>query len=378
MMKPRLGWIVVPVVVAASGCGDVLTTPDAAVDVDAADVPDAATRVRLTLAATGPGAIEQSSPGTSCGTGCFEYDAGATVTLTPVAAPVAVHAAWTGACVAFDAAEPCVLTLTADVTVGASFACTADWVVDQATGDDKAAGTCGAAFKTITRARGAATAGQVIRVLPGTYEAATGEAFPLSLDGVSLIGDEDSRGATTVIRASDSNGVEIAGTVTIAGFSITGANSGIMVSGTNAAATVRNNTLNGNSAGLWFSVGGTHLVTDNELADNSSHGIAHISGAPTVRYERNQILRNVIGVETNSNGADFGGGAAGSTGGNTFSCNTRNDLWMSQSEPMSATNNAWDHVPPVVGADGGGVDIYPGATTVIMTMGATQVGSPCL
>ncbi len=77
------------------------------------------------------------------------------------------------------------------------------------------------AFKTITKALTVATAGNTISVAPGTYNAALGETFPLMVpEGVSLLGDPDTKGVTTLITGEGITSLlvsEFGGTFTIGG-----------------------------------------------------------------------------------------------------------------------------------------------------------------
>ncbi|MFQ5499288.1 MAG: DUF1565 domain-containing protein [Candidatus Zixiibacteriota bacterium] len=79
-----------------------------------------------------------------------------------------------------------------------------DLYVDAATGSDSNDGAKQTPFKTITHAMTVASAGDSVKVLPGTYDAALGESFPIHItDSVALIGDEPNRGngaSQTVIR----------------------------------------------------------------------------------------------------------------------------------------------------------------------------------
>lgn len=67
--------------------------------------------------------------------------------------------------------------------------------VDAQNGNDVDAGTQAQPFKTLTHALAAAGAGATLHVLPGTYDTANGETFPLqTLPGQVLLGDLANRG----------------------------------------------------------------------------------------------------------------------------------------------------------------------------------------
>ncbi len=70
-----------------------------------------------------------------------------------------------------------------------------DYYVSAIIGSNYNNGSQDSPFRTITHALGVARAGDSIKVMPGTYDLALGEIFPLVIpDSVTLIGDEDNRG----------------------------------------------------------------------------------------------------------------------------------------------------------------------------------------
>jgi len=345
---------------------------------DARRTPDAqGADVNLSVVTVGPGTVTISPSGASCGVGCVTLPAQTVVTVTPSVLLGGAAQPWTGPCAGTPDGDPCVFTLTADTTLQANFVCTGDYVVLAGAGSDAASGACGAPFKTIAHALTASLPGQTIRLLPGTYDVANGETFPMLVMDRTLVGDESDQGMATIISGNGGNVVRPGGTTVIAGLTITAGADGIYADVAASTVTIRNNQLTGNSVGVWFQTAGSYVVTDNLMFSNTSHGIAHITGAPSVRYERNRVYLNPLGVETDSNNADFGGGPLGSTGGNHFYCNTRNDLWIYQTIPLSARNNFFDHTPPTTGADGSGIDAYQALSGTIDTAGAQLTTMPC-
>ena len=68
--------------------------------------------------------------------------------------------------------------------------------VNPASGSDGAAGSQSAPFKTIARALQQIKSGTKIQLAPGTYSAATGEAFPIVIpSGVTVLGNESNKGS---------------------------------------------------------------------------------------------------------------------------------------------------------------------------------------
>ncbi len=75
--------------------------------------------------------------------------------------------------------------------------------VNPATGNDAAAGTLQAPFKTLTRGLQQAQAGTTIQLALGTYNSASGETFPLTISaGVTVLGNEDTIGSGILIEGS--------------------------------------------------------------------------------------------------------------------------------------------------------------------------------
>jgi len=133
----------------------------------------------LTVATTGSGSVGASPAGTACGTGCSSFASGTSVTLTATPASGYTFTAWGGAC--SGSSSTCAVAMTAAKSVSATFTATStgggggtsgkSWFV-ATTGSDSAAGTLAAPFKSLTKAVGVATAGDIIEVRAGTYSEA--------------------------------------------------------------------------------------------------------------------------------------------------------------------------------------------------------------
>lgn len=77
------------------------------------------------------------------------------------------------------------------------------WFINPSTGNDAAGGSQAAPFKTISRALRQAKAGDRIQLAPGTYNAASGETFPLVVPGnVTVIGNESNKGSGILVSGS--------------------------------------------------------------------------------------------------------------------------------------------------------------------------------
>jgi parallel beta-helix repeat protein len=247
------------------------------------------------------------------------------------------------------------------------------WV--SATGSDSNAGTPGAPWRTITHAMSQVISGQTVMVRPGTYDAAAGETLPIVVPpNVSLIGDEDNRGegpTPTLVTgdvATFINGTIMPGDgAVVAGLSLRNTNAQtvgpMIIVLSSQGTTIRNNTLiDAPDSGIYVNAGG-HTITGNVIEGSTWSGIAFVGSASGSLVEGNSLRGNQYGSELDVDGADFGGGALGSLGGNTFSCNIGNDVFASQA--LSARNNRWDHVPPSgndvnnAGVDATGASLAP-------------------
>jgi parallel beta-helix repeat protein len=86
-----------------------------------------------------------------------------------------------------------------DVVATGGIAPQGDYYVHASSGSDANPGTIQEPFKTITHAVAAAGPNKTVCVMPGTYNAALGESFPIYLQqGQSLVGDVPNKGAGVV------------------------------------------------------------------------------------------------------------------------------------------------------------------------------------
>ena len=147
-------------------------------------------------------------------------------------------------------------------------------------------------YKTITYALSQAKANTIIQLAPGSYIKDNGEVFPLDVkQGVTLRGDEATKGQTTVIIGSGSFiSPTIAGqNVTIlaendsriSGVTVTNPNSrgtAVWVESTNP--TIENNTFsNSKREGVFVTGTGAPKIQNNVFTKNDANGIAMIRSA---------------------------------------------------------------------------------------------------
>jgi len=251
-----------------------------------------------------------------------------------------------------------------------------------------------------------ATSGSTVKALPGIYDTLNNqEVFPITVpDGVLLIGDGDEAnkggGSNPITIFGGGSAPAFPGIIvallpgtgsTIANFTITNASGnfhdGLILSKNSVV--LRNNTITGQSRyGINVDASTDHVITGNHIVNNPGSGLGFVNGGVRSKVENNLITGNgAAGVEYDVDGGDLGGGSAGSTGGNTISCNT-NDLLAAAQTPItiSAANNFWDHanLSPTVGCspgndicDFGTLDPINYTTATINTSNAAPAPSPC-
>ncbi len=248
--------------------------------------------------------------------------------------------------------------------------------------DTNAGTTASAAFKTIKKAMTMATAGQVVYVAPGAYNTANGETFPITVPaGVILIGDEYHSGSTTSILGA----VVLNANSTLAGFAVTTAAAGNVVTISGANTTVRNNTLSSGNLGYGIQMtGGSYSITMNKIVSNT-WGMDN-SGATSGTIESNQVTGNGFGIVDYSAIGDLGSATAGgSAGNNIMSCNTTLDFWQGYTGAVSMQRNAWDHwsgtapnESTVTYGGSTGVDLYYSPSAPVpSTAGGRQNATNC-
>jgi nitrous oxidase accessory protein NosD len=284
-----------------------------------------------------------------------------------------------------------VVSVLAIVLVGCPTKPGVTWSVDAVSGSDTNDGTTESPFKTISQACEVAVNGDIITVAPGTYDAALGETFPIAIPaGVTIVGDEANQGdgaIPTLVQGggavkgdADTNATLLPGAgATVTGLKIVDNASVMFPMGVFIAAsgvTLSSSTVSGcSSAAVYVTQGAsTAVITDNRITGNTfGVGVVFFLGGDGSKLQDNYISANEIGVEYDDIAGDMGGGMSGSKGGNKVFGNARVDLWTSSAGvAISARNCYWDHVPPTVGADGGGTDIYNRNSISIDVTGAKQ------
>lgn len=202
--------------------------------------------------------------------------------------------------------------------------------VNPATGNDSATGDQSAPFKTLSKALQQAQADTTIQLAAGTYNATSGEIFPIQVpSGVKLVGNEGNkgngiviegngeyisptlakqnitllledttevRGVTVTNKATRGTGIWIESTdPTITNCTFTECDrEGVLATGTAKPNVIDNNFINNGGNGISFT-----RNTQGEIKDNTCKGSGYgisIDGEATPRIVDNLITENRFGV----------------------------------------------------------------------------------
>lgn len=202
--------------------------------------------------------------------------------------------------------------------------------VNPATGNDSATGDQSAPFKTLSKALQQAQADTTIQLAAGTYNATSGEIFPLQVpSGVKLVGNEGNkgngiviegngeyisptlaqqnitllledttevRGVTVTNKATRGTGIWIESTdPTIANCTFTECNrEGVLATGTAKPNVVDNDFIDNGGNGISFTKNAQGEIKDN-TCKKAGYGIS-IDGNATPRVVNNLISENRFGV----------------------------------------------------------------------------------
>ncbi|MBD1935500.1 MULTISPECIES: DUF1565 domain-containing protein [Cyanophyceae] len=160
--------------------------------------------------------------------------------------------------------------------------------VNPATGNDNAAGSQSAPFKTISKALTQAQSDTTIQLAAGNYNAANGEVFPLRVpSGVIVIGNEANKGSGILIEGSgtysspSSSGGQnvtmvLGNNAQLVGVTVTNLSSrGTAVWIESTAPTVKNCTfINSKREGVFVTANGTPVIRGNLFTQNLGNGIS--------------------------------------------------------------------------------------------------------
>ena len=159
--------------------------------------------------------------------------------------------------------------------------------VNPGTGSDSADGSQSAPFKTIKKALEKSQSGTTIQLAAGTYNAASGEAFPLEVpDGVKVLGNEGNKGSGLLIEGSgEYNSRTQAGqnvtfllgsNAELRGVTVTNlANRGTAVWIESTAPTIANCTLTKSKREGVFATGDANpVILNNDFVKNDGNGIS--------------------------------------------------------------------------------------------------------
>ena len=204
--------------------------------------------------------------------------------------------------------------VTSNHTIHASFSAllSSAWV-DSTTGNDANPGTDAEPFATIQKGVNMSASGATIYVAAGTYTENVTVNTSMTISGA---GSE-----TTILDANGGVGWTInAEGVTISGFTITGADTGILLDADNAS--IYNNTIQNNNHGLYIT-GDNNYIIGNNLLNNTDSGVYLSSSASGNIINFNNIVGNSsYGVYNDA----------------TEIANAENNWWGNNSGPTHSSN----------------------------------------
>ncbi len=187
--------------------------------------------------------------------------------------------------------------------------------VNPSTGNDGGNGSPAAPLKTIARALQQAKAGTTVQLSPGTYSAATGEVFPLTVpSGVTVLGNEASKGNGILVTGSGKflsptfagqnvtfrleTNSQLRG-VTVTNPELRG--TAVWVESTNPA--IANNTfINNKREGVFATGSAAPVVFDNVAVQNASTGFTIVRNAKG-EWRRNVCQKTGFGFAISDNAA---------------------------------------------------------------------------
>ncbi|MEH1947585.1 MAG: DUF1565 domain-containing protein [Nostoc sp.] len=180
--------------------------------------------------------------------------------------------------------------------------------VNPMTGNDSNTGSRLSPFKSLTRALKVTKILTIIHLESGTYNAASGEVFPLIVSGgVTVVGNEANKGAEIVISGSGefqspSFGIQnitllLVDNASLLGVTVTNPSvkgTGIWIE--SAAPTLSNNTLsNCGREGVFTTGTAKPAILDNVFVQNTASGLV-MAGHSQGEVRRNVFQRNPLGI----------------------------------------------------------------------------------
>lgn len=226
------------------------------------------------------------------------------------------------------------------------------YYVDANTGDDlSGTGSSVNPFKTISKAVSeSTTSNTVINVLPGTYNAALGEMFPIILDSsISLVGGGATADEVTISGSGSYTSsamqvydvaVVLNGSNKIDNLEITASSqTGIVVDNSQNIAKLSNSRFVGSNIGVVLEASTRNDINNSAIEGNVT-GLV-IQDGSTVTLRRNQIRNNSVGAYIDAL-SDANIGTRESSGRNTIELNAQCDLLSESDIDIHALGNIWD------------------------------------
>ncbi len=229
-------------------------------------------------------------------------------------------------------------------------------------------------LRSISAGVDSAGSNRPVYVLPGLYDDANGEVFPIILDeNIRLVSTSD--GAATIRGVGTytfpDGGVPLDAAVVslganvVSGFSLSSPGGAAVFLEAGSETRIENSTIEDSDFGIVIS-SRAEAVVDNNTISNNGDGVLVTSGSqPTIT--NNEIVMNGIGISVYATSSPWLG-VFDSYGMNTIAENTDCDLLNDTSSTIAAVGNEWD-VPieqlSITGTCAGGNDIVSPLGTVL-------------
>ncbi|MFA4904695.1 MAG: DUF1565 domain-containing protein [Desulfobaccales bacterium] len=214
----------------------------------------------------------------------------------------------------------------------ASFATT--YYVDAVNGLDTNAGNQAAPWKTLTKATGSTAAGDTVYVKPGTYNAALGEGFPITITNSFFVATTTYQATIEESGVGSTQVVKLVGNASLEGFTVKGDGDDTVVvagvAGTDSTLTIKNNIIN--AANFIYGLQCVHAndtvsvvsntiysatqraifvnaalasgsITKNTMRDCANFGV--YSNQSNLTVDRNTIVRCGTGIYADTAGAGY-------------------------------------------------------------------------
>ncbi|MDD5594379.1 MAG: DUF1565 domain-containing protein, partial [Candidatus Margulisbacteria bacterium] len=225
------------------------------------------------------------------------------------------------------------------VPLSSAFAAT--YYVDAVNGNNANVGSQAAPWRTLTKATGSTAANDTVYVKPGTYNAALGEAFPITITNRFFVATTTYQ-ATIEESGAATNAVGLVGNASLEGFTVKGDGDDTAVlagtAGTDSTLTIKNNIIN--AAGFIYGLQCVHATDTVSITSNTIYSATQRAIYVNAALASGSITKNAMrdcnnfGIYVNQSNATIdrntivrcGTGIYADTAGAGFTVNAKNTI----------------------------------------------------